>query len=118
VPASKTGKIAANRGRRLGGLKMKFWKALCGLGFLLVLTSNIWSISAWTEIRGVYDGICYLRQAHLFQRFGIDGLNTDISRDDDQYFAEKLKAIGSRTRSIPAALSLPPMGIRRKAARA
>jgi len=98
---------------------MKFWKALCGLGFLLVLTSNIWSISAWTEIRGVYDDICYLRQAHLFQRFGIDGLNTDISWDDDRCFAEKLKAIGSRTRSMPAALSLyRRWECRRKAARA
>jgi hypothetical protein len=97
VPALKTGKIAANHGRRAGRAKMKFWKALCGLGFLLVLASNVWSISGWTEIRGVYDDVCYLRQAHLFQRFGIDGLNTDISRDNDQYFAEKLKAIGFPT---------------------
>ena len=72
---------------------MKYLKALCGVGFFVVLVSNVWSISGWTEIRGVYDDICYLRQAHLFQRFGLDGLDTNISRDDDRYLAEKLKAI-------------------------
>jgi hypothetical protein len=97
VPAVKTGKIAANPGRRARRAKMKYWKTLCGAGLLLVLTSNVWSISGWTEIRGVYDDLCYLRQAHLFQRFGIDGLNTDLSRDDDQYFAEKLRRVGFPT---------------------
>ena len=58
-----------------------------------MLVSNIWTISRWSESRGVYDDICYLRQAHLFQQFGLDGLNTDIKRDDDQYLANKLKAI-------------------------
>jgi len=51
----------------------------------------------------VYDDICYLRQAHLFQKFGLDGLNTDISRDDDHYLAAKLKAIGLAAWSDPAA---------------
>src|SRR5437764_12592504 len=73
---------------------MKYWKILCGAGFLLALISNLSSISAWTELRGVYDDVCYLRQAHLFQRFGLGGLNTDISRDDDHFLAEKLKEIG------------------------
>jgi hypothetical protein len=73
---------------------MTYWKILCGAGFLLALISNLWSISEWTEARGVYDDICYLRQAHLFHRFGLGGLNTDISRDDDHFLAEKLKEIG------------------------
>jgi hypothetical protein len=81
---------------------MKYLKALCGVGFFVVLVSNIWSISGWNEIRGVYDDICYLRQAHLFQRFGLDGLDTNISRDDDRYLSEKLKAIDFPTWSDPA----------------
>jgi hypothetical protein len=80
---------------------MKYLKALCGVGFFVVLVSNIWSISGWNEIRGVYDDICYLRQAHLFQRFGLDGLDTNISRDDDRYLSEKLKAIDFPTWSDP-----------------
>lgn len=64
--------------------------ALCA--FLLIATaSSIWK---WPEFRGVYDDICYLRQAHLFQRFGLAGMNTDISRDDDRVFSEMQKAIG------------------------
>jgi hypothetical protein len=72
---------------------MKFAKMLCGVGLLVVLVSNIWTISGWNESRGVYDDVCYLRQAHLFQQFGLDGLNTDIKRDDDRYLVNKLKAI-------------------------
>ena len=72
---------------------MRFLKIFCGIGFLVVLISNIVSISAWTESRGVYDDICYLRQAHLFQQFGPGGLDTDISRDDDRYLSRELKEI-------------------------
>jgi hypothetical protein len=72
---------------------MKYLKVLCGVGFFAVLVSNVWSISGWNEIRGVYDDICYLRQAHLFQRFGLDGLDTNILRDDDRYLTGKLRAI-------------------------
>ena len=43
----------------------------------------------WNEARGVYDDVCYLRQAHLFQRFGLGGFDTDISRDDDGYLASE-----------------------------
>jgi hypothetical protein len=50
---------------------MKFLTIYCGFGFLVVLASNVWSISTWTETRAVYDDICYLRQAHLFERFGL-----------------------------------------------
>jgi hypothetical protein len=74
--------------------RLKLVKILCGVGFLLVLASNIWTISRWSESRGVYDDICYLRQAHLFKQFGLDGINTDIKRDGDNYLVNKLKEIG------------------------
>ncbi len=67
-----------------------FWTLAC----LLVLASNVWSMSRWSEARGVFDDLCYLRQAHLFQRFGLGGLDTDLARDDDRYLASKLKEIG------------------------
>lgn len=73
---------------------MRFLKILCGLGLAVVLATNVRSMSHWSEARGVYDDICYLRQAHLFQKFGLAGLNTDISLDDDHYLALKLKEIG------------------------
>ena len=59
-------------------------------------------MSRWSEARGVYDDICYLRQAHLFQRFGLDGLDTDLARDDDHYMASKLKEIGFPDWSDPS----------------
>ena len=70
-------------------LKIVF-AALC----LVMLGLQLRSMSGWTEDRAVYDDICYLRQAHLFQRFGLAGFDTDISRDDDSYLKPKLKAIG------------------------
>jgi hypothetical protein len=73
---------------------MKLAKIIVGVLFLAVLASNIFSISRWNESRGVYDDVCYLRQAHLFQRFGLAGFDTDISRDDDRYLAGKLRDIG------------------------
>jgi hypothetical protein len=72
---------------------MKFLKILCAIGFLVVLVSNIWSISGWIEARGVHDDVCYLRQAHLFDRFGLRGIDTNISFDDDDYLKNKLKEI-------------------------
>jgi hypothetical protein len=78
-------------------------KLACALMCCLILLSNIWTISRWNESRGVYDDICYLRQAHLFQQFGVDGLNTDIARDDDHYLALKLKEIGFAAWKDPAA---------------
>ena len=35
-----------------------------------------------------------LRQAHLFERFGLRGIDTNIAFDDDHYFTGRLKAIG------------------------
>ena len=59
----------------------------------MVLASNFWTMRNWDERTGVHDDICYLRQAHLFQRFGLDGFNTDTSRDDDKYFATLAREI-------------------------
>jgi hypothetical protein len=81
---------------------MRSWKVCCSLVCFLILLSNIWTISHWSESRGVFDDICYLRQAHLFQRFGLDGLNTDIARDDDHYLTSKLKEIGFAQWADPA----------------
>src|SRR5437899_2494073 len=69
---------------------MHYLKVLCGFACFLILASNVWSTSRWSEARGVYDDVCYLRQAHLFQRFGLGGLDTDISRDDDRYLTARL----------------------------
>ena len=73
---------------------MKLAKFVIGVLFLAVLASNILAISRWSESRGVYDDVCYLRQAHLFQRFGLAGFDTDISKDDDRYLVGKLRDIG------------------------
>ena len=87
--------------------KMKFLKILCAIGFLVVLVSNIWSISGWIEARGVYDDICYLRQAHLFERFGLRGIDTNIAFDDDHYLTGRLKAIDFPEWNDVQANSLP-----------
>ena len=36
-------------------------KLIIGFLFLAVLASNVWTISRWSETRGVYDDLCYLR---------------------------------------------------------
>jgi len=72
---------------------MKLLKIIGVMACFLLFAVQVWSMSHWNEARGVYDDICYLRQAHLFQRFGIAGLDTDISHDDDGYLAGKLKEI-------------------------
>jgi hypothetical protein len=82
---------------------MHYLKIACGFVCFLVLASNVWSMSRWSESRGVYDDICYLRQAHLFQRFGFGGLDTNLARDDDGYLASKLKEIGFDRWRDPAA---------------
>jgi hypothetical protein len=74
-------------------ITMKSLKTFWSLACFLVLASNVWSMSHWGEARGVYDDVCYLRQAHLFQRFGLGGLDTDLARDDDRYLASKLREI-------------------------
>lgn len=73
---------------------MNIARILCGLALLALLASNILTISRWNESRGVYDDVCYLRQAHLFQKFGLGGIDTNIAYDGDDYLKNKLKAIG------------------------
>jgi hypothetical protein len=80
---------------------MGYLKMVCGVLCFLILASHVWSMSRWSEARGVYDDICYLRQAHLFQKFGVGGLDTDLARDDDRYLQEKLKAIGFAGWEVP-----------------
>jgi hypothetical protein len=70
-------------------LKMASW-VIC----ICILASNILTMSGWNEHRGVADDLGYLRQAHLFQRFGVGGLDTDARRDDDHFYAEALKSAG------------------------
>ncbi|HMF69374.1 MAG TPA: hypothetical protein VK602_17400 [Phyllobacterium sp.] len=75
-------------------LKPYFLKLIFSFICLGVLASNFWTMRNWTERTGVYDDICYLRQAHLFQRFGLGGFDTNITRDDDRYFATLAREIG------------------------
>jgi hypothetical protein len=72
---------------------MKSLKIICGLACFVLFATQVWSMLRWNEARGVFDDVCYLRQAHLYQRFGLAGFDTDISRDDDGYLAAKLKEI-------------------------
>lgn len=72
---------------------MRAFKVFFSIVFLAILASNIRLISHWSESRGVYDDICYLRQAHLFQRFGWQGLDTSLDRETDGYLAAKLRSI-------------------------
>jgi hypothetical protein len=81
---------------------MQYLKAVCGLLCFVILASNVWSMSRWNETRGVYDDLCYLRQAHLFQKYGLGGLDTDATRDDDHYLSSRLKAIGFPDWNDPA----------------
>jgi hypothetical protein len=76
---------------------------------LAVVVSNFWTMRKWTERTGVYDDLCYLRQAHLFQRFGLGGLDTDLSRDDDQYFARLAREIGYAGWSDPSLAPCHPL---------
>lgn len=73
---------------------MKLARLLCTFLLLLVFASLCKTFMGWSEDRGIYDDICYLRQAHLFERFGWKGFDTDIASDDDNYLAQKLKNIG------------------------
>lgn len=87
--------------RQLFGLRLAF-----GVLFLLLAGSVVWSAAHRSERRGVFDDIGYLRQAHLFKRFGIAGLNTDIKLDDDNFFrdaAADIRHIAWSDPSAPAA---------------
>lgn len=76
---------------------LKSLKILGACLCLVIFASNIRTMAKWNEARGVYDDICYLRQAHLFQRFGLKGIDTNLALDDDNYISSKLKEIGYPT---------------------
>jgi hypothetical protein len=82
--------------------RMGTFRLLSGIALLVVLASNIWTMSRWSESRGVYDDVCYLRQAHLFQKHGLAGIDTNIVFDDDDYLKNRLKAIGFAEWNIAA----------------
>ena len=65
-----------------------FRRLLLAILCAAVAASVFWSAAHWSERRGVFDDIGYLRQAHLFQRFGLGGFDTDIRRDDDHFFSD------------------------------
>jgi hypothetical protein len=71
--------------------KLTLGKTLAILLCFGILVSNLLSMSRWTEDRNVNDDACYLRQAHLFQRFGLGGLDTTLARDDDGYMIGKMR---------------------------
>ncbi len=94
--------IPENRLMSLERRTSRYLKLAGGVICFLILLNNVWTIAHWNESRGVYDDVCYLRQAHLFQKFGLGGLNTDIARDDDHYLASSLKQIGFAAWNDPA----------------
>ncbi len=81
---------------------------------LVMLGLQLRSMTGWSESRGVFDDICYLRQAHLFQRFGLAGFDTDMSRDDDGYVRSKFREIGfpgwKDDKELPCHNSFPAIG--------
>jgi hypothetical protein len=80
---------------------LKIWKLVCGLIGLAILASNLVTMSRWSERRGVSDDVCYLRQAHLFQQHGLGGLDTDIARETDGYFARLVTETGHPEWNVP-----------------
>lgn len=73
---------------------MNALKCVCGLICVAIVASNLWTMSRWSERRGVSDDLCYLRQAHLFQKSGLQGLHTDLALDSDGYFKKLLAEAG------------------------
>jgi hypothetical protein len=73
---------------------LKHLKLVCGLVCLAIVASSFWTMSRWSERRGVSDDLCYLRQAHLFQKSGLHGFRTDLSTETDGYFKRLLAEAG------------------------
>ena len=73
---------------------MKYLKLICGLLCIAIVASNFWTMSRWSERRGVSDDLCYLRQAHLFQNHGLQGFRTDLFAETDGYFKRLLAEAG------------------------
>jgi hypothetical protein len=88
---------------------LKSLKLLGCLLCLAIVASNFWSMSRWSERRGVVDDLCYLRQAHLFQQRGFAGLNTDIALETDGYFQRLVTEAGHpEWRTAGFAMCHPP----------
>lgn len=87
-----------SRGKTAGRTVLK---VVFAIAFIAIFASNTASMLRWSERRGVFDDLCYLRQAHLFQRFGISGIDTDLRRDTDDYFIHALKDIAAIEPSDP-----------------
>jgi len=84
---------------------LKSQKLVGALLCLVIFVSNVWTMSRWSEARGVWDDVCYLQQAHLFQRFGLKGIDTNFVSDDDHWVSNKLREINFPTWQNP--LSAP-----------
>jgi hypothetical protein len=83
-------------------------KLLGSLILCCVFFPVLFTMSHFDDFPAVADDICYLRQAHLFQRFGISGLNTDIQLDDDGYFSDLLER--KRIKETPCHHDMPATG--------
>lgn len=97
---------ATPRSARVSFRQMFAFRLALGMLCLLLTVGVVWSAAHWSERRGVFDDIGYLRQAHLFKRFGVAGFNTDIKLDDDHFFrdaAAEIRHISWSDPSAPAA---------------
>ena len=75
--------------------RFKIAKIVCAVLVTILFGLMIRSLFGLSETRGVHDDVLYLRQAHLFQRFGaVKGLDTDIANETDGFLAAQLRAIG------------------------
>jgi hypothetical protein len=75
------------------GMSLRSGKVLATIACAVILLLQLVAMSKWPNIRGIYDDLCYLRQAHLFQTLGVLGLNTDITLDTDGYFRDLIKPV-------------------------
>jgi hypothetical protein len=69
-------------------------KAAVLLAVMAMFLAVIHTMMSWNDMPGVTDNICYLRQAHLFSRFGIAGIDTDLRRDTDGWLSHPSRSYG------------------------
>lgn len=69
---------------------------------LAIVASNFNTMTRWSERRGVADDLCYLRQAHLFQKQGWRGLDSNILSETDGYFGRIVSEAGHPEWNTPA----------------
>lgn len=82
---SQTERLASPAAARSATI-LRTLKIIFGVICCAILANHLWLMSHWSERRGIPDDACYLRQAHLFQQFGLRGLDTNIIFDNDPYF--------------------------------